>query len=250
MALVAAFGRSHKIIRRKKMDKEGTMEPELCINDAPNEPKVLLLNADYRPLRVAPLSVINWQDALRALMLDRVRVVEQSPYVARSPNAHIRIPKTIALKRYLHVSQLYDAAPCTPRNIFIRDMYTCMYTGVAVQARHNSPRYRASVDHFYLPRSVGGTVTWNNVLTVSAEVNSRKSNMTPRQFEHKTGMKALVEPWVPTKMDIFILSLAQERVKPAYPSWWQFLEVQGVSDQVKRVLDAFGMELQPQIISP
>ena len=37
---------------------------------------VLVLNADFRPLSYYPLSLWSWQDAIKAVFLDRVNIVE------------------------------------------------------------------------------------------------------------------------------------------------------------------------------
>ena len=37
----------------------------------------LVLNADYRPLSYYPLSIWCWQDAIKAVFLDRVNIVSQ-----------------------------------------------------------------------------------------------------------------------------------------------------------------------------
>ena len=37
----------------------------------------LVLNADFRPLSYFPLSLWSWQDAVKAVFLDRVNIVDQ-----------------------------------------------------------------------------------------------------------------------------------------------------------------------------
>ena len=36
----------------------------------------LILNADFRPLNYYPLSLCSWQNAIKAVFLDRVSVIE------------------------------------------------------------------------------------------------------------------------------------------------------------------------------
>ena len=36
----------------------------------------LVLNADYRPLSYYPLSLWSWQDAIKAVFLERVTIIE------------------------------------------------------------------------------------------------------------------------------------------------------------------------------
>ena len=37
----------------------------------------LVLNADFRPLSYYPLSLCSWQDAIKAVFLDRVSVIRK-----------------------------------------------------------------------------------------------------------------------------------------------------------------------------
>ena len=41
------------------------------------ESPALVLNADYRPLSYFPLSVWSWQEAIKAVYLDRVAIVSE-----------------------------------------------------------------------------------------------------------------------------------------------------------------------------
>ena len=44
---------------------------------AENSFPALLLNADFQPVHMHPLSTVNWQDAIKAVISDRVTVVEE-----------------------------------------------------------------------------------------------------------------------------------------------------------------------------
>src|SRR3984893_9620560 len=46
---------------------------------------VLVLNADFRPLSYYPLSLWSWQDAIKAVFLDRVNIVEHYDRAVRDP---------------------------------------------------------------------------------------------------------------------------------------------------------------------
>ena len=53
----------------------------------------LVLNADFRPLSYFPLSVWCWQNAVKAVFLDRVSVLSEYEVAVRSPSQMIRLPK-------------------------------------------------------------------------------------------------------------------------------------------------------------
>ena len=45
----------------------------------------LVLNADFRPLSYFPLSLWSWQDAVKAVFLDRVNIIDHYDEYVRSP---------------------------------------------------------------------------------------------------------------------------------------------------------------------
>ena len=60
----------------------------------------LVLNADFRPLSYFPLSTWNWQDAVKAVFLDRVSVLSEYDREVHSPSFTMRLPSVIALSFY------------------------------------------------------------------------------------------------------------------------------------------------------
>ena len=52
---------------------------------APGTFPALVLNADYRPLSYYPLSLWGWQDAVKAVFLDRVNIVSEYDRVGPHP---------------------------------------------------------------------------------------------------------------------------------------------------------------------
>ena len=44
----------------------------MTVHVSPESCPALVLNADYRPLSYYPLSLWSWQDAIKAVFLDRV----------------------------------------------------------------------------------------------------------------------------------------------------------------------------------
>ena len=61
----------------------------------------LVLNADFRPLSYFPLSIWSWQDAVKAVFLDRVSVLNEYETEVHSPTLSMRLPSVIALKEYI-----------------------------------------------------------------------------------------------------------------------------------------------------
>jgi len=61
----------------------------------------LVLNADFRPLNYFPLSLWSWQDAVKAVCLDRVIIVSEYEDTISSPSFGMKLPSVIALKDYV-----------------------------------------------------------------------------------------------------------------------------------------------------
>ena len=62
---------------------------------------VLVLNADFRPLSYYPLSLWSWQDAIKAVCLDRVNIVEQYDRTVHSPSFEMRLPSVVSLATFV-----------------------------------------------------------------------------------------------------------------------------------------------------
>ena len=145
----------------------------------------LVLNADYRPLSYYPLSIWCWQDAIKAVFLDRVNIVSQYDRTVRSPSFEMRLPSVVSLKTYVKPSR----HPAFTRfNVFLRDRFTCQYCGA---------REDLTFDHL-LPRSKGGHTTWENVVTACSPCNLRKGDRLAREVD----MTLRQMPYAPTLHDL------------------------------------------------
>lgn len=148
----------------------------------------LVLNADYRPLSYFPLSLWSWQDAVKAVFLDRVSILSEYDRTVHSPSFEMKLPSVIALKEYIP-SMRYPAF--TRFNVFLRDSFSCQYCG----ERHNT--HDLTFDHV-IPKMRGGRTTWNNVVTACSACNLRKGSQLPRQCN----MHPRHDPWRPTSMEL------------------------------------------------
>ncbi|HMO07764.1 MAG TPA: HNH endonuclease [Paracoccaceae bacterium] len=128
----------------------------------------LVLNADYRPLSYYPLSLWPWQEAIKAVVLDRVLIVAEYDQVVRSQRSEIRIPSVVVLKDYVKPQK---RVAFTRFNLFLRDAFCCQYCGA---------RGDLTFDHV-VPRSRGGITAWDNVVAACSPCNLRKGNRTLKQ---------------------------------------------------------------------
>lgn len=158
------------------------------VSPPPDNCPALVLNADFRPLSYFPLSLWPWQEAIKAVFLDRVNIVAEYDRVVRSPNFEIRLPSVISLKEYVASAR----RPAFTRfNVFLRDRFACQYCG------ERFPPQDLTFDHV-IPRSRGGRTSWTNVVAACSGCNLRKGNLMPSVC----GMRPLVQPMQPTSHEL------------------------------------------------
>jgi 5-methylcytosine-specific restriction endonuclease McrA len=122
-------------------------------------------------------------------------------------NFYIAVPRVIRLL-------FYDRLPRTDvkfnrRNIFARDKNKCQYCGKRFSTSE------LSLDHI-IPRSMGGSSNWKNVVCACAACNVKKGGRTPKQ----AGMTLIQKPVKPRHNPLIHVHLGHQR----YRSWRQFLD--------------------------
>ena len=168
----------------------------------------LLLNANFYPLSYFPLSLINWQSALKSAFLGRVDVVCEYDTVIRSQSMTMKIPSVISLKKYLKIK----TCPTFNRfNVFLRDDFTCQYCLLKL------PTTNLTFDHV-IPKYRNGKTNWKNVVTACTSCNFKKGH---KQL-HEVDLTLHKFPKEPTSKDL-------QRIGRKYPpkhlhqSWMDFL---------------------------
>lgn len=125
----------------------------------------------------------------------------------RTVRFQVAVPKVIRLL-------VYDKLPRTVvklnrRNIFARDQSRCQYCG----RRYSTSEL--SLDHV-IPRSQGGTTSWDNIVCACLRCNVRKGGRTPKQ----AGLKLIARPCRPHRSPVLTVKLSDSK----YASWKQFLD--------------------------
>ena len=177
----------------------------------------LLLNADYQPMSWLPLSLWNWQEAVKAVFSGKVTVVDVYPDVTiRAANLEVPLPAVIALTEYV---PLHAQVPAfTKRNVFLRDEYRCQYCLEYFTTRD------LSLDHV-VPRCKGGRLHWENAVTCCRKCNGRKGSLDVQEISRLLGMRLQRPPHIPTQYE---LAATASRMLPrrVHPTWEPYLGIQ------------------------
>jgi len=117
----------------------------------------LVLNATFEPISVVP-----GRRALVLVLADKADVVHESDEQMRSERIALMIPSVVRLRYYVRIPFGRRSA-LSRTGVFARDGNRCQYCGDRAE----------SIDHV-LPRSRGGSHTWDNVVAACRRCNSQK----------------------------------------------------------------------------
>ena len=167
----------------------------------------LLLNSDFNPISVLPLSVIGWQHAIKLMFLDRITVVEEyEDWCIHSEKLTIHVPSVAVTKEYFHFKK---SAKFSRNNLYLRDMFQCQY---CLDTFNNS---ELTIDHV-LPRKYGGKTNWENCVTACKNCNSKKGSklIKPNRAPFKPDHYQLINKW------------RLRGVRVAHPGWYKYLGIE------------------------
>ena len=162
---------------------------------------VLLLNQNYEPLNVCRA-----RRAIILLIKGKAEVLVHLPEAIRTQR--LAFPRPTVIRMLYHVRRPWPEVKLSRQEIFVRDNFTCQYCGAhAVEL---------TVDHV-VPRHLGGTRRWENLVTACRFCNLRKGSRTPRE----ANMRLLSRPARPrSTFHHLVLQMSTGR---ADPSWAPFL---------------------------
>lgn len=140
--------------------------------------QVLLLNQNFEPLTICT--------ARRALVMvwaGKAEIIESNGHFIRTVSMAFKVPSIIRLLLYIQSKRRWDIQ-LTKQNIIRRDRKVCQYCGTT--------EGYMTVDHV-VPRSMGGTDTWGNLVCACSSCNNRKRDQSPEQ----AGMELIKTPKKP-----------------------------------------------------
>lgn len=146
----------------------------------------LLLNADGAPVSLLPLSVIDWQEAIKYIVLEKATPVSwHDGWTVRSENWETQVPAVLMLTEYMKPK---SSVRFSKANVFLRDGYHCQYCGTHLDKKD------CTLDHV-VPSSLGGKSVWENSTTACGPCNANKGNnhkIVPKVKPHKPDYWELV----------------------------------------------------------
>ena len=148
--------------------------------------RALVLNASYEPL-----GIVASRRALLLVIADKADTLHASDERVRGAHVSFDVPSVIRL-RYLVRTPYHRRVALSRRAVMYRDGKRCQYCG----------READSVDHI-VPRSKGGTHTWENVVAACRRCNLAKGN----KYLADTTMVLRRAPHAPRHMSWLLVSL-------------------------------------------
>ena len=130
----------------------------------PDSGRVLVLNATYEPINVCSV-----RRAVVLLLKEKAELLERGRWELHSESSTLARPVVIRLVSYVRVPRDAHRRKITRRAVFARDGWACQYCG---------SRSNLTVDHV-IPRSKGGSSSWENIVASCAPCNRRKGDRLP-----------------------------------------------------------------------
>ena len=170
----------------------------------------LLLNSDYRPISILPLSVIPWQHAIKLMFLKKVNVLETYPdWIVRSERLALNVPSVCVTTDYFKYKR---HVKFSRYNMYLRDLFECQYCSEIFDFDD------LTIDHV-VPKSNGGKTHWENCVTACKSCNHSKGDKLwrPKHMPYRPEYYSLVTKW-------------KENVpfKVRQPSWNQYLGLESL----------------------
>ena len=132
---------------------------------------VLVLNATYEPIHVTAV-----RRAIVLVLKGVARTEEENHAVVHSPTVNIAVPSVIRLLEYRRIP--LQTRALSRKNILLRDRNTCQFCGQVC------PAAELTLDHV-VPRSRGGSTSWDNLVASCYRCNNIKGDRTPEEASLK-----------------------------------------------------------------
>ena len=166
--------------------------------------KVLVLNADFIPLNLVPMSTIHWHKAFKLIFEELAVPIKfyENEFVHTTKET-FPVPSVILLKEMKHVKKY---AKWSKYNIKLRDEFRCQYCGKRFSNR------ALTIDHVN-PKSLGHGHSWTNSVAACKPCNQEKKN--------DTHIRPRRKPYRPDYLELATKLLKEKEVK--HPHWKDYV---------------------------
>jgi 5-methylcytosine-specific restriction endonuclease McrA len=161
---------------------------------------VLVLNINYEPLNVCTT-----RRALGLMFTDKASLVMNGRGIIRTVSTTYPAPSIIKIERM--IKRPRPVVKLTKAEVFRRDNFTCQYCGT----RTNN----LTIDHI-IPRHLGGTHTWENLVAACPNCNHKKGGRTVKQ----ANLELIIKPKSPKASAVYLFS----RYLNLNEEWLPFIE--------------------------
>lgn len=179
--------------------------------------KSLVLNRSYLPVHVTTVRrafSLLYRGVARAVdenyrtfdFADWTTVSTMDSEVVGLVSGLVRVPRVILLVSFDRVPR--REVRFSRHNIFMRDGSSCQYCG------ERRARSELNLDHV-VPRSRGGTTTWENIVCACLDCNRRKGGRTPEEAGMRLRRRPRRPSWTPF--------VARTLAGTCYREWRPFL---------------------------
>lgn len=121
--------------------------------------RALVLNASYEPL-----CVVASRRALMLVLADKAEILHDTGAAFHAERVSFPEPSVVRMSYFVRVP-FQTRVALNRRAVFARDNHRCQYCGAVAE----------NIDHV-VPRSRGGTHTWDNVVAACRRCNTRKED--------------------------------------------------------------------------
>ncbi|MDP8959247.1 MAG: HNH endonuclease [Actinomycetota bacterium] len=162
--------------------------------------RALVLNATYEPL-----SVVSARRAVVLILREKADLLEAAEDLWHAESLSLPVPSVIRLRTFIKVPYA-RRVPLNRRAVFARDEQRCQYCRASAE----------NLDHV-VPRSRGGSHTWENVVACCRRCNTRKGNRLPQEV----GLRLIRHPSAPRQSGWVLVSVGSTLDPRWHPYLWQ-----------------------------
>lgn len=162
---------------------------------------VLVLNLDYQPVNIC-----GTRRAVKLIYLGKAEIIEDRGGFLLAPGCVMPAPSVIKLSYLIRRPQ--PQLKLSRKAIFARDHYQCQYCGAT--------GVKMTIDHV-VPRRLGGTFSWENLVCACHVCNARKGDRTVQE----AGMKLLRQPEKPSFIPHISYTLYRQSIEEE--NWRKYL---------------------------